>query len=144
MELFDDSREDTEEAEEVFPIGEVPPELQRRFISETTRSAPRDEEAATGPVLFADCGAEAELRAEMRLSELWNRCRAETVTNAEFGELARLIAEVDGIHGLLCVDCATLDRPMVSANWALGDTTLCRGHLRFRLGHAPIGGDEAA
>ena len=144
MELFDDSREDTEEAEEVFPFGVVPPELQRRFFSETTWSAPRDEKAATGPVLFADCGAEAELRAEMRLSELWNRCRAETVTNAEFGELARLIAEVDGIHGLLCADCATLDRPMVSANWALGDTMLCRGHLRFRLGHAPIGGDEAA
>ena len=85
MELFDDSREDTEEAEEVFPFGVVPPELQRRFFSETTWSAPRDEEAATGPVLFADCGAEAELRAEMRLSELWNRCRAGTVTNAEFG-----------------------------------------------------------
>ena len=144
MELFDDSREDTEEAEEVFPFGVVPPELQRRFFSETTWSAPRDEKAATGPVLFADCGAEAELRAEMRLSELWNRCRAGTVTNAEFGELARLIAEVDGIHGLLCVDCATLDRPMVSANWALGDTKLCRGHLRFRLGHAHIAGDGGA
>ena len=144
MELFDDSREDTEEAEEVFPFGVVPPELQRRFFSETTWSAPREEEAATGPVLFADCGAEAELRAEMRLSELWNRCRAGTVTNVEFGELARLIAEVDGIHGLLCVDCAILDRPMVSANWALGDTMLCRGHLRFGLGHAHIAGDGGA
>ena len=147
MALFDDSRDDTEEAEEAeeaFPFSVVPPELQRRFFSETTWSAPRAEEAATGPVLFADCGAKAELRAEMRLSELWNRCRAGTVTSVEFGELARLIAEVDGIHGLLCVDCAILDRPMVSANWALGDTMLCRGHLRFRLGHAPIGGDEAA
>ena len=147
MPLFDDSRDDTEEAEEAeeaFPFSVVPPELQRRFFSETTWSAQRDEGAATGPLLFAERSAEAELRAEMRLSELWNRCRAGTVTNVEFGELARLIAEVDGIHGLLCVDCATLDRPMVSANWALGDTTLCRGHLRFRLGHAPIGGDEAA
>lgn len=144
MELFDDSREDTEEAEGAFPFSVVPRELQRLFFSETTWSAPPDEEAATGPVLFADRGAEAELRAEMRLSELWNRSQAGTVTDAEFGELTRLIADVDGIHGLLCVDCATLDRPMVSANWALGDTMLCRGHLRFRLGHAHIGGDGSA
>jgi hypothetical protein len=32
----------------------------------------------------------------------------------------------------------------VSANWALGDTMLCRGHLRFRLGHARIDEDGAA
>ena len=33
-----------------------------------------------------------------------------------------------------------LDRPNVSANWSLGNTNLCRGHLRFRLAHAQIDG----
>ena len=33
-----------------------------------------------------------------------------------------------------------LDRPNVSANWSLGNTNLCRGHLRFRLAHAEIDG----
>jgi hypothetical protein len=36
-----------------------------------------------------------------------------------------------------------LERPNVSANWALATTTLCRGHLRFRLGHAQIEGGSA-
>ena len=38
----------------------------------------------------------------------------------EFLELSALITEVGGIPGLLCVDCAMLDRPNVSANWSLG------------------------
>jgi hypothetical protein len=45
---------------------------------------------------------------------------------------------------LLCVDCAMLDRPNVSANWALATTTLCRGHLRFRLAHAHIDGGSTS
>jgi hypothetical protein len=36
-----------------------------------------------------------------------------------------------------------LDRPNVAANWALAGTTLCRGHLRFRLGYARIDGGGA-
>ena len=47
---------------------------------------------------------------------------------------------VDGLRGSLCIDCAMLDRPNVSANWSLGNTNLCRGHLRFRLAHAQIDG----
>jgi len=42
------------------------------------------------------------------------------------------------------MDCETLDRPYESANWALGDTMLCRAHLRFRLGHARVEQDGAA
>jgi hypothetical protein len=141
MELFDDG---SEEAEEAFSFNVVPREMRRRFWSETMWSAPSDAPGEPGSVLFSDRNAENELRAEMRLSQLWNRCRAGVVTTAEFGELSRLITRVDGIRGLLCMDCATLGRPNVGANWALGDTMLCRGHLRFRLGHAPIGGDGAA
>ena len=58
----------------------------------------------------------------------------------EFRELSALIAEVDGLRGSLCIDCAMLDRPNVSANWSLSNTNLCRGHLRFRLAHAQIDG----
>ena len=141
MELFDDGWDDAEEAN---PFSIVPRGVGRRFWSETTWSAELEEQGARGPVLFADRHAENELRAEMRLSQLWNRCRAGIVTSNEFGELSHLITEVDGIRGLLCTDCATLDRPNVSANWALGDTMLCRGHLRFRLGHARIDEDGAA
>ena len=141
MELFDDGWDDAEEA---YPISNVPLEVRRRFWSETTWSAPLDEQGARGPVLFADRRAESELRAEMRLSELWNRCRAGIVTSNEFCELSRLITAVDGIRGLLCMDCETLDRPYESANWALGDTMLCRAHLRFRLGHARVEQDGAA
>jgi hypothetical protein len=140
MELYDDAWDD----EEVYSFSMVPRELRRRFWSETAWSAPSGAGDATTAVLFSDRSAERELLAEMRLSQLWNRCRAGNVTSAEFTELSRLITEVDGIHGLLCMDCATLDRPRVSANWALGDTMLCRGHLRFRLGHAEIEEDGAA
>jgi hypothetical protein len=141
MELFDDGWDDAEEA---YPFSIVPREVRRRFWSETTWSAQPGEQAAQGPALFADRNAESELRAEMRLSQLWNRCQDGIVTSSEFSELSHLITEVDGIRGLLCVDCATLDRPNVSSNWALGDTMLCRGHLRFRLGHARVDEDGAA
>jgi hypothetical protein len=143
MELFDDGG-DGECAEEAFSFSIVPRELRRRFWSETTWSAPLEARSESGDVLFADRSAEKELRAEMRLSQLWNRYRAGTVTIAEFGELSGLMAEVDGIRGALCTDCAALERPNVAANWALGDTMLCRGHLRFRLWHAESGGDDAA
>jgi hypothetical protein len=141
MELFDDG---CDEAEEARAFSSVPREMRGRFWSETMWSVPADEPAAHTPVLFADRTAEIELRMEMRLSQLWERCRAGIVTSDEFSELSRLITEVDGIRGVLCMDCVTLDRPNVSANWSLGNTMLCRGHLRFRLGHAHIDGGDAA
>lgn len=146
MELYDDAWDD----EEAYTFSIVPRELRRRFWSETAWSASSGAQEAAGapgetaPVLFSERGSEHELRAEMRLSQLWNRCRADIMSSAELHELSRLISEVEGIHGLLCKDCATLDRPYMSANWALGDTMLCRGHLRFRLGHADVQGDDAA
>jgi hypothetical protein len=93
--------------------------------------------------LFATQCAEAELGREMRLSELWDRCQRGQLTMDEFFELSALITEVNAITGSLCVDCAMLDRPNVSSNWALATTTLCRGHLRFRLGYARIDGGGA-
>jgi hypothetical protein len=95
-----------------------------------------------GRELFVDRFSEAELRREMRLSELWGRCQVGLCTVREFFELSTLITEVEGIRGSLCVDCAMLERPNAAANWALADTTLCRGHLRFRLGHARIDGGD--
>jgi hypothetical protein len=93
-----------------------------------------------GEILFADPFAETELLREMRLSELWGRCQIGVCTVREFFELSTLITEVEGIRGALCLDCAMLERPNVAANWVLSDTTLCREHLRFRLGHARIDG----
>jgi hypothetical protein len=91
-------------------------------------------------LLFADMGAEADLSNEIRLSELWDHCDVGCLCMEEFFELSALIGEVQGIPGSLCVDCDMLCRPNVGANWALAATTLCRSHLRFRLGHARIDG----
>jgi hypothetical protein len=85
-------------------------------------------------------GAEADLSNEIRLSELWDHCEVGCLSMDEFFELSALIGEVQGITGSLCVDCDMLCRPNVSANWALAATTLCRSHLRFRLGHVRIDG----
>jgi hypothetical protein len=108
--------------------------------SESVWSPPGFDALGEGPQLFADPFAEAELRREMRLSELWRRCEDGTCTLSEFFELSTLIGEVDGVRGRLCADCALLDRPNERTNWALADTALCRGHLRFRLGHARVDG----
>ncbi len=105
----------------------------------TAQTTTSDDEKA----LFATRSAEAELGREMRLSELWEHCQQGQLTMDEFFELSALITEVNGITGSLCVDCAMLDRPNVSSNWALATTTLCRGHLRFRLGYARIDGGGA-
>jgi len=130
-----------------------PGELYRRLVSDeegrrywSERAWSHDDiidDVADGVPLFADQHAEAELAREMRLAELWESCQRGTLTMEEFFELSALITEVDGITGSLCVDCAMLDRPNVSANWALATTTLCRGHLRFRLGYARIDGGGA-
>jgi hypothetical protein len=132
MDRFDDGMDD----EPAEPFGLLPHARLRRFWAEATAEA--DGDFLAEPILFADRGAEAELRREIRLSELWARSQSGFFTLEEFGELSTLITEVDGIRGSLCVDCAMLDRPNVSANWALANTTLCRGHLRFRLGHVEI------
>ncbi len=111
-----------------------------RYWSESVWTHEIDEGCSTDALLFRDRGAETELAREIRLSELWERCQHRPCTMEEFLELSALITEVGGIPGALCVDCAMLERPNVSANWALAITTLCRGHLRFRLGHAQIDG----
>jgi hypothetical protein len=99
--------------------------------------------APPGALLFVDPDAEAELRGELRLAELWGLCDGGQLAMAEFFELSALIAQVQGLPGALCVDCDMLHRPNVSPNWALATTTLCRAHLRFRLSHARIDGGSS-
>ena len=110
----------------------------RRYWAERGCSDRGEDELVVRPLLFAERGSDAELRREIRLSQLWSRCRDGACSIAEFRELSALIADVHGIRGALCIDCAMLDRPNVSANWSLGNTSLCRGHLRFRLAHTRI------
>ena len=111
-----------------------------RYWSESVWTHEIDGGCSADPLLFSDRGAETELGREIRLSELWERCQDRPCTMEEFLELSTLITEVGAIPGSLCVDCAMLERPNVSTNWALATTTLCRGHLRFRLGRAQIDG----
>jgi len=118
----------------------IPDEERQRFWSESVWSDPTDEDFRLDSLLFTHRGAEAELSREVRLSELWGACQGRPFTMDEFLELSVLISEVEGIRGSLCADCALLGRPDASANWALAATLLCRGHLRFRLGHAEIDG----
>jgi len=133
----DDDASEHETAAFYFSL--VPDEARRRYWAERGWSDPADEDVILiGSMLFADRDAEAELRREIRLSELWSRCQSGCFTIEEFRELSTLITQVDGIRGALCIDCAMLDRPNVSANWSLANTALCRGHLRFRLAHAHI------
>jgi hypothetical protein len=143
----DDGYDDDEAGDhetEAFYISLVPDEARRRYWAERGRCDQREDELPAGSVLFADRDAEMELRREIRLSELWNRCQGGLCTIEEFRQLSTLITQVDGIRGSLCIDCAMLDRPNVSANWALASTMLCRGHLRFRLSHAHIDGGSSS
>ena len=119
----------------------IPDEQYPRYWSESVLSQdPEEDGTESGGLLFVDGDAENELTAELRLSELWARCDSGCLAMDEFFELSALITQVQGIPGSLCVDCEMLNRPNVSANWALATTTLCRSHLRFRLGHARIDG----
>ena len=155
MEICDDRSDEPEPddgCESSDDAGVGPGELYRRLISDEEGRRYWSESAWTHEVddgldnehgLFGARHAEDELAREMRLSELWEHCQRGKLTMDEFFELSALITEVNGITGSLCVDCAMLDRPNVSSNWALATTTLCRGHLRFRLGYARIDGGGA-
>jgi hypothetical protein len=145
---------DDESWDEPAPEGELgldsdPEELWRslvadedypRFWSESVWSHDAEDVFRAGALLFLDRDAEDELARELRLSELWGLCDSGLLAMGEFFELSALIGQVDSIPGSLCVDCDMLGRPNVSPNWALATTTLCRAHLRFRLGHARIDG----
>jgi hypothetical protein len=118
----------------------IPDEVHSRYWSESVWSQDSEDGSESGALLFADGAAESELAAELRLSELWARCDSGCLAMEEFFELSALITRVQGIPGSLCEDCDMLNRANVNANWALAATSLCRSHLRFRLGHARIDG----
>jgi len=134
-----DSAFDPDDVEGLY-LSLIPDEERQRFWSERVWTDTAEEESDHDWLLFGDRRAEAELGKEIRLSELWGSCQDRPFTMDEFLELSMLVTEVQGIRGSLCTDCAMLDRPNVRANWALATTALCRGHLRFRLGHAEIDG----
>ena len=140
MDCFDEGGEyeelDSDSDPEALYRSLISDEEHHRYWSEAVWSHDIDDGFLADSLLFADRGAEADLCNEIRLSELWDRCQRGSCTTEEFLELSTLVAAVRGIRGSLCVDCAMLHRPNTSANWALATTTLCRGHLRFRLGHA--------
>jgi hypothetical protein len=148
MEHFDESWD--EASSEAEPdVDSDPEELWRslvadedhpRYWSKSEWSHDAEDVLRAGALLFVDRDAEAELSNELRLSELWGLCESGCLDMDEFFELSALIAQVQGLPGSLCVDCEMLRRPNVGPNWALATTTLCRAHLRFRLGHARIDG----
>jgi hypothetical protein len=144
MGRYDDSSDDgpADYETEAFYFSLVPDEARRRHWTERGWTDQADDEFLAHSMLFADRDAETELRREIRLSELWGRCQSGLFTIEEFRELSTLVTQVNGIRGSLCLDCVMLERPNVSANWALANTGLCRGHLRFRLAHAHIDGDN--
>ncbi len=144
MEHFDESGDEAELGVDSDPEALwrslVADEDHPRYWSESVWSHDVEDVCPTGARLFVDRDAEAELCDELRLSELWGLCQSGRLTMEEFFELSALIAHVGGIPGSLCVDCEMLRRPHASPNWALATTSLCRAHLRFRLGHARIDG----
>jgi hypothetical protein len=148
MDCFDEGWDD--EAPEAEPEPDSDPEEfwrsliadeeHPRYWSESVWSHDAEDVFQAGSLLFTERTSEAELRNEIRLSELWGLCERGSLGMGEFFELSALIAEVEGVRGSLCADCTMLGRPNVSANWAVATTTLCRAHLRFRLDHARIDG----
>ncbi len=148
MEQFDESWDDSAlEAE--LELDSDPEELWRslvadeelpRYWSESVWSHAAEDGPETGALLFVDHEAEGELANELRLAELWDLCESGCLGMHEFFELSALLTQVPGLPGSLCADCEMLGHPNVSPNWALATTTLCRAHLRFRLGHARIDG----
>lgn len=155
MEFFNDRWEDDDELDEGHSPGADPDvdpeglylslisdEEVRRYWSKSAWADLVGDEDLAASLLF-DRGTEAELRSEIRLSELWHLCQRGALTLDDFLELSTLITEVEGIRGSLCTDCAMLERPNVRTNWSLGTTELCRAHLRFRLGYARIDGGGA-
>jgi hypothetical protein len=148
MDCFDEGWDDAAPEAEPEPDSD-PEELWRsliadeehpRYWSESVWSHDAEDVFQAGSLLFTERTSEAELRNEIRLSELWRLCERGSLGMGEFFELSTLIAEVEGVRGSLCADCTMLGRPNVSANWAVATTTLCRAHLRFRLDHARIDG----
>lgn len=148
MEQFDETWDDRA-ADGELECNSDPEELWRslvadeeypRYWSESVWSHAAEADAETGALLFADGASEIELARELRLSELWGRCEVGRLAMDEFFELSTLLTQVQGLPGSLCVDCEMLGRANVTTNWSLGATTLCRAHLRFRLGHARIDG----
>jgi hypothetical protein len=147
VEQFDETWDEAPEGE--MELNSDPEELWRslvadeeypRYWSESVWSHHAEDVSESGPLLFPDGDAETELTHELRLSELWGHCESGCLAMDEFFELSALITQVQGLPGSLCLDCDMLGRPNASPNWALTTTTLCRAHLRFRLGHARIDG----
>jgi hypothetical protein len=148
MEQFDETWEDGAPEADI-ELNSDPEELWRsliadeeypRYWSESVWSRHAEDVSESGSLLFTDREAETELTDELRLSELWGRCEIGCLAMDEFFELSALITQVQALPGSLCLDCDMLGRPNASANWALATTTLCRSHLRFRLGYARIDG----
>jgi hypothetical protein len=148
MEHFEESGDDGALDAEL-ELGSDPEDLWRslladeehpRYWSESVWSNDAEDACEAGALLFVDRDAERELCNELRLVELWDVCESGCLAMHEFFELSALITQVQGLPGSLCADCKMLGRPNMSPNWALATTTLCRGHLRFRLGHARING----
>jgi hypothetical protein len=148
MEHFDESRDEVAPEAELEDDSDpealwrslVADEDHPRYWSESVWSHDAEDAVGSGALLFVDRDAETELCDELRLSELWGLCESACLAMEEFFELSALIAQVQGIPGSLCVDCEMLRRAQASPNWALAATSLCRAHLRFRLGHARIDG----
>jgi hypothetical protein len=148
MEQFDESWDEAGSDAELEPDSD-PEELWRsltadeehpRYWSESVWSNGSEDASDPGALLFVDRDAEIDLGNELRLAELWDLCESGCLAMHEFFELSAIITQVKGLPGSLCADCDMLGRPNVSLNWALATTTLCRAHLRFRLGHARIDG----
>ena len=148
MEYFDESRDESAPEAEL-EVDSDPEALWRSLVadedsptywSESVWSHDTEVAARPGALLFMHPDAEAELSNELRLSELWDLCESGLLALDEFFELSALIGQVQELPGSRCADCEMLRRPNVSPNWALATTTLCRAHLRFRLGHARIDG----
>ena len=127
-------------AEDLY-LSLIPDEERQRYWSESVWSDPIDEEFRPDSLLFAHRGAEAELLpGDPSLRALGcvprpalhdGRIPRAVGADLRSGRYSRLAA---------ARHCAMLGRPNASANWELAATSLCRGHLRFRLGHAEIDG----
>ena len=136
-----DSEFDADYGAEDLYLSLLPDEERQRFWSESIWSDPIDEDFRMDSLLFTHRGSEAELSREIRLSELWGACQGRPFTMDEIPRNVRADLRGGRNFAVPCPRTAPCwDAPMQVRTGHWPTTLLCRGHLRFRLGHAEIDG----
>jgi hypothetical protein len=131
MDRLDDGFD--EESGEFFFGFDADEDLRRKLAKEAGWPDHLEDELLAHAMLFDTTHIEAAFASELRLTELWSLSHGGAFLEEDYRELTTLIFEATELHHVACVDCAAMGKDNVSGNWAVANTGLCKGHLRYRL-----------